>query len=360
MSDPAGTQNPASAASSAQVVKVTARAGKPARLRRVTRALLKFDRRVKTSPDDARAWNLDGHQRWGLGFFFGLLVGIAIAAQTLLFLLNVAASPQQGAINMTFLGVTRQVPLWVEPWLKIALMAALGMMLNRLFVVGYRAFNQKDFDAESIPYHVALIVQSPFIVVGTLGLGAIVLPAGLQATVPAEVVSPLVLGLAFFFGYYSDDVLEVVHRKLLGAMGREVQPRVSVVPKLEGTDLPVRALADVTGLAKALGMDVEELRVLVEKLEKEGFTYTHSLVARLDARHVKDVVAATGVHQSKLERLVDFADVLRGAGSMQAALEAFQQGNVTNGRDAAGWIAKNATDPDAKRFSAALLPLLTR
>ena len=297
-----------------------------------------------------KAWDLDGHQRGALRFFGWLLAGIAVLAGALVVLLLLSRS---GALDPQVYG---SLPVWVA----IALIGTLGMALNRLFVAGFHGFSQKDFDAESVPYHCSLIAHAPFVVVGTLGLGAWILPAGIQDAVPAQAATPLVMAVAFFFGYYSDDLLEFVHRKLLGLFGREVQPRPKVAAKLEGTDLPVLALARSEGLAAALGVEGEALDRLVQRVDALGFTYTHTLASGLGDGHVEQLAKETGVEKDRVEGLRDFADVLRGAGSVEDALKAYRDGRFTNARDAARWLAREAPGKDGKAVAGALAQILAR
>lgn len=306
-------------------------------------------------PPREEGFILDAHQRWALGYGIVLLAVAAVLSHLLVSLFTL---PPGGTVRQSFLGAAiGDVPPWVVPWLKIAIVAALGMILNRIFVVGYRGFSQKDFDAESVVYHSALIVQAPFIVVSTFGLGAWILPAEMASLAPLEGVTPLLMGLSFFFGYYSDDVLEAVHRKLLTKMGRPVQPRKGLVLRLDGVDMPLPALAQKT-VADALQIDEARLQQVVEAFRKEGFNYTHEVVSRCEQRHLQRIQKAVGVPTSALEGFVNLCDVLRGAANLPDALDAFAN-RITTGPDAAAWLKDHARTEDGKRVSGTLAGLLS-
>lgn len=268
----------------------------------------------------------DSSQWWALGT---MLVLTALVAVAVLVGVSVAVYNVFPGIALLF-DPSPKLTLQSVLWIELALAAFVGMAVNRLFVMGYHGFSQKDFDPESVPYHFAILVQAPFIALAVIVLGRLILPTEVEAVVLPDSLTPLLVGFTFLLGYWSNEILEPLHRKFLKLLGEEPAPRGFVRPRLDGHDLHLPGLLANRDLDALMG---GKLRPAVEAFAKHGFHYAHDLVGGMDDRRMEKIAKKEGLSVSALQTLVDFADVARGAPSVDDALRAYRAG-MRNGADA--------------------------
>lgn len=219
-----------------------------------------------------RAFSLDGSQRWALAHLGVVLAGILLATQVFLGLLfnpTLPAASSSFALGpLAFLANARPDLL---AWFLVGLASLLGALLEVAWGIGYHAFWKKDYDPETVFFSLTKVVQAPVITLLAFATAAAVLPfeVGLEGYVTA-----FPIGLAILCGYYSDDLLDAVHRGFKKLLRQEAGVRAGK-PLPKSRVYPLDALVDHPLVVPVVKGDVPRA---VHALRRHGVTTTADLM----------------------------------------------------------------------------------
>jgi hypothetical protein len=214
------------------------------------------------------------------------------------------------------------LPATLRSWVLIGIAGLGGLVANAAYDTARHGFILKDFDPAAIPYQVMRTVIGLPITLIFFALGDLVLPGEL---LPGGNVTDnaRVLGVAFLLGYFSELAFSRLYDAVKGWLrGPAGLPLDLGYGKVVGIDLPTTVLGRLVEQAGKPEKVLPHLPLILDRLARKGYTYTHTLLGALGSpQGAREFAGKNDLDPDAVELFYRFADLTRVEPDFLAAAE---------------------------------------